>query len=92
MGHPAVYYVNVCFAWILVLLSIAGYFYVLKKQGQKWAFWPVFAAAWVMFGISHTLLLTSTSSDAWYIMLLRVLGYLLVISALSILMVGKKAK
>ena len=92
MDIPAVYYVNVVFAWILVLLSIAGYFIVSKKLGERWTFWPVFAAAWVMFGISHTLLLTGTSSDAWYIMLLRVLGYLLVISALLVLMIGKKAK
>jgi hypothetical protein len=92
MDIPAVYYVNVIFAWILMLLSIAGYFVVSRKLGERWAFWPVFAAAWVMFGISHTLLLAGTSSDAWYIMLFRVLGYLLIISALSILMIGKKAK
>jgi hypothetical protein len=92
MDIPAVYYVNVIFAWILVLLSIAGYFVVSRKLGERWAFWPVFAAAWVMFGISHTLLLAGTSSDAWYIMLLRVLGYLLIVSALSVLMLGKKAK
>jgi hypothetical protein len=92
MDIPAVYYVNVIFAWILVLLSIAGYFVVSRKLGERWAFWPVFAAAWVMFGISHTLLLAGTSSDAWYIMLLRVLGYLLIVSALSVLMLRKKAK
>jgi hypothetical protein len=92
MDIPAVYYVNVIFAWILMLLSIAGYFVVSRKLGEKWAFWPVFAAAWTMFGISHSLLLAGTSSDAWYIMLLRVLGYLLIVSALSVLMVVKKAK
>lgn len=92
MDVPAVYYVNVVFAWILMLLSITGYFVVSRKLGEKWAFWSVFAAAWTMFGISHTLLLTGTSSDAWYVMLLRVLGYLLIVSALSVLMVGKKAK
>jgi hypothetical protein len=89
---PAVYYVNVAFAWILMLLSIAGYFVVSRKLGEKWAFWPVFAAAWTMFGISHSLLLAGTSSDAWYIMLLRVLGYLLIVSALLVLMIVKKAK
>jgi len=92
MNIPPMYYVNVSFTWILMLLSIAGYFYVSRKQGEKWAFWPIFAAAWTMFGISHTLLLAGTSSDAWYIMPLRVLGYLLIVSALSVLMIGKKAK
>lgn len=92
MDIPAVYYVNVVFAWILMLLSTAGYFVVSRKLGEKWAFWPVFAAAWAMFGISHTLLLAGTSSDAWYIMLLRVLGYMLIVGALLVLMLGKKAK
>jgi len=92
MDVPAIYYMNVSFAWILTLLSIAGYFIVSRKLGEKWAFWPVFAAAWAIFGISHTLLLAGTSSDAWHIMLLRVLGYLLIVSALSVLMVGKKVK
>jgi hypothetical protein len=92
MDFPAVYYVNVSFAWILMLLSIAGYFVVSRKLGERWAFWPVFAAAWTMFGISHTLLLAGTSSDAWYIMLFRVLGYLFIVSALLVLMLGKKAK
>ena len=92
MDVPAVYYVNVSFTWILTLLSIAGYFVLFRKLGEKWAFWPIFAAAWTMFGISHTLLLAGTSSDAWYIMLLRVLGYLLIVSGLLVLMIGKKAK
>jgi hypothetical protein len=90
MDIPTVYYVNVTFAWILMLLSIAGYFVVSRKLGEKWAFWPIFAAAWTLFGTSHTLLLAGTSSDAWYIMLLRVLAYLLLVSAVLVLMARKR--
>lgn len=92
MSQPAMYYVNVCFAWILVVLSISGYFYVSKKIGEKLVFWPIFAASYVVFGISHTLILTGTSADEWYMTLLRVLGYVLMTSSLITLMVRKKAK
>jgi hypothetical protein len=86
------YYVNVSFAWILVLLSLTGYFYVLKKKGEKWAFWLVFAAAYVMFGTSHALVLAGTSANEWYMTFLRVLGYVLMVGALLVLMVRKKAE
>jgi hypothetical protein len=91
MNTPAVYYVNVSFTWMLVLINIAGYFIVARRFNEKWAFWPLLAAAWACFAISHTLLLAGTASDAWYIMLFRVLGYVLVISSLVALMARKKA-
>ena len=92
MNIPPMYYVNVSFTWFLMLLSIAGYFYVSRKQGEKWAFWPVSIAAWAVFAISHTLLIAGVSTDAWYLTLLRVLGYLLMVSALSVLMARVKGK
>jgi hypothetical protein len=91
MEISAVYYVNVIFAWTLVLMSIAGYVNLSKKTGERRAFWPLFATAWVMFGISHTLLLAGTPSDAGLLMLLRVLGYLFIVGSLLVLMAGEKA-
>jgi len=92
MDIPPMYYVNVSFTWILMLLSMAGYFYVSRKQGEKWAFWPVSMAAWAFFGISHTLLIAGVETDAWYLTLLRVLGYLSMLSALSVLIARVKCK
>lgn len=92
MDYPAVYYVNAVFAWILVVSSVAGYFVVSRKFGEKWVFWPIFAAAWTLFGTSHTLLLAGTSSDAWYILLLRVLAYVLLVSSVLLLMARNKVK
>jgi hypothetical protein len=92
MDIPAIYYVNVIFAWTLVLMSVAGYVNLSKKTGERRAFWLVFAAAWVMFGISHTLLVAGAPSGAWYLMLLRVLGYVLNAASLLVLMAGEKTK
>lgn len=92
MNIPPMYYVNVSFTWILFIISIAGYFYVSRKQGEKWVFWPISAVAWAMFGISHAMLIAGISTNEWYITLLRVLGYLLMVSALSMLMARRKCK
>jgi ABC-type Co2+ transport system permease subunit len=92
MDLPAMYYVNVSFTWVLMAVSIGGYFIVSKKQGEKWAFWPIVAAAWAVFATSHTLLVAGTSTDEWYLTLLRVLGYVLMLVALSVLMVRRKGK
>lgn len=90
MDVPVMYFVNCGFAWCLMLLCIAGYFYILRKTGKKWAFWPVFAAAWTMYGVSHSLVLSGVSASEWYMTLLRVLGYVLVLAALCTLIVDMK--
>ena len=92
MNIPPMYYVNISFTWLLVLISIAGYFYISNKQGEKWAFWPISAAAWALFGTSHALLIAGISANVWYITLLRVLGYVLMVIALSILVLRTKGK
>jgi len=86
------YYVNVSFTWILAVLSIAGYFYTLKNKSQGWAFWPLSAAAWALFGTSHAMLIGGVSTDEWYMTVLRILAYLLMICALLMLMVKVKRK
>ena len=78
---------NCGFAWFLTVLSMAGYFYFVRKRGEKWAFWPMLAASWLMFALSHSLLLAAPyTKDEWYMMFLRVLGYVLAIGALLSLM------
>jgi hypothetical protein len=95
MDIPVVYYVNLGFSWFIVLLAIAGYFYISKETGKKWSFWPIIAAGWAMFGISHVLVVSDVSTSEWYMTLLRILGYVLVIAALCTLAVetiASKAK
>jgi hypothetical protein len=93
MDIPVIYYVNVGFAWVIVALAIMGYFRTLQVQGEKWLFWPVFAGAFTMFGISHTLLVYGVSTSAVYLTPIRVVGYTLVVAALIALIARiKKAE
>ena len=82
MDIPPTYYVHLGFAWLIVLVAICGYFYTAKKAKQNWSFWLLLAAGWAMFGTSHALTITGNPTNEWYMVLLRVLGYLLNIAAL----------
>jgi hypothetical protein len=86
MGTPAIYYVNLAFTWLLVLMSIWGYIAILRNKQQRWGFWWYFGFAWALLGTSHILTLSGVASDVWYMLTLRIGGYvLLVISALSLM-------
>ena len=77
MSVPAMYYVGCGFNWLFMLLSIGGYFYILCKTGRKWVFMLIFAAVWMIMGISYVFLVSGVSSGEWYITLIRVIGYVL---------------
>jgi hypothetical protein len=77
MNVPAMYYVGCGFNWFFVLLTIGGYFYILSKTGKKWVFMLIFAAEWVVMGLSYVFLISGVSSDEWYITLIRTIGYVL---------------
>jgi hypothetical protein len=82
MSTPLMYYINVAFTWLLALLSLAAFFYTSRRTGEKWAFWPILAISWAVFGVSHALLLGGVSTGAWYMTLLRILGYVVMIAAI----------
>ena len=77
MDDHILYYLGAYFDLLMTLASIAGYFYILNKTGQKWASILVFGSAWVVSALSYVLLVNDIPSNAWYITLLRVITYLL---------------
>ena len=77
MSVPAMYYVGCGFDWFFVLLTLGGYFYILRKTGKKWVFMLIFAAMWVVMGLSYVFLLSGVSSGEWYITFIRIIGYVL---------------
>jgi len=85
MGVWVMYYVNVVFAWSIVGLAIAGYFKTLSITDEKWAFWPLLAAGFAMFGVSHLLLVLGEPASAWDMPPIRITGYSLVVAALATL-------
>jgi hypothetical protein len=85
MSAPVMYYINIGFAWFLVLMSIWGFTAILRHTGQKMLFWVFFGFAWMLLGISHILTLGGTAADTWYMMVLRIGGYcFMIISVLSL--------
>jgi hypothetical protein len=87
MDVPAMYYIGCGFNWLFVLVSVGGYFYIMKKTGHKWIFTLLFAAAWAVSGLSYIFLINGTSSDEWHITLLRVVTYVLFLAMLLSLII-----
>ncbi|MFC2058313.1 hypothetical protein ACFLTS_01530 [Chloroflexota bacterium] len=87
MSVPAMNYVGCGFDWLFMLLCTGGYFYTLKKTGKRWNFWLIFAASWVVFGVSYLLIISGIPSREWYITMLRVIGYVLVTATIFSLIV-----
>ncbi len=86
MDTPVIYYINLAFAWFLVLISIWGYATIVRKTGQKMFFWVFFGLAWLLFGFSHLFTLGGAANTAWYIITLRTAGYVLIFfSTISLL-------
>jgi hypothetical protein len=86
VNTPAIYFVNVGFTWFLVLLSIWGYVAVLRNARQKWSFWLIFGLGWVFLGTAHLFTLGGTSADEWYMLTLRVIGYVVLVASVINLM------
>jgi hypothetical protein len=83
MSSPLAYYINIGFAWFLVLMSVWGYATILRKTRQRMKFWIFFGLAWLLFGVSHILTLYGIPAGVWYLMTVRIAGY--VMMAISVL-------
>jgi hypothetical protein len=86
MDTPLIYYINLAFSWLLVLLSIWGYATVLRKTGQRLSYWLFFGLGWMLIGFSHIFTLGGVSSSEWYMITLRTAGYVsMVLSVISLM-------
>jgi Na+/phosphate symporter len=93
MGVPLSYVVNCGFAWVIVLLAVAGYFLTLRRTGERWAFWAVLAIGWGLFAISQTLLLGGVRPGEQYLVAVWLSSYLLVMASLVLIFIKlSKAK
>jgi hypothetical protein len=88
MTAPVMNYIGLGFTWFLVLMSIWGYLAILRNTGQKLLFWLFFGLAWVLFGLFYTFTITNfLPIDVWYMMALRIAGYVLIVISIISLMV-----
>ena len=91
MSVPAMYYVGCGFDWFLMLLTLGGYFYILRKTGKKWVFMLIFTVEWMVMGLSYVFLISGASAGEWYITLIRIVGYVLFV-AMILTMIIELAK
>jgi hypothetical protein len=75
MNIPVMDYVGCGFDWLFVALCLGGYFYILTKTGKRWLFLLLFAAAWLVMGVSYICLISGVAAGEWYITLIRIIGY-----------------
>ncbi len=87
MDTPISYLVNMGFGWLIVLLSIIGYFLTQRRTGEKWLFWIVLAVGWSFFAVAETLLTTGAETGAPYLIAIWLSSYVLVITSMVLLFV-----
>lgn len=58
----------------------------LRNTRQKWSFWLIFGLGWVFLGIAHIFTLSGSTGDEWYMLTLRIIGYVLLVSSVINLM------
>jgi hypothetical protein len=81
MNIPVMYFVGLISNLVFLVLSIWGYFYVVRKTGNKFLFIILFAAAWLVSALSYILLISGTPADVWYITCIRITNYILFLAA-----------
>jgi len=82
MSSVGMYYIGGAFNLVFFILSIIGFFYVTHKTNNKFIFWLPFAGAWLVSFISYVFLILGSPSNIWYITLIRVITYLLFLTAI----------
>ena len=87
MDIPVSYFVNSGFSWLIVLLSIAGYFLTLRRLGERWVFWIILATGWAFFAISNTLIITGVAAGTPYLIAIWLSSYVLVMASLVLLFI-----
>ena len=77
--------VNMGFGWVIVAMSIIGYFLTQKRLGQKWVFWIVLAFGWGFFALAQTLLTSGVATGTPYLVAIWLSSYVLVIFSMVLL-------
>lgn len=85
MQESQLFLINSIFGWMLVALSVAGYFVTLKKIKQKWMAWLLMAFGWGFFAAAQTLLIAMDPAPINLIIGLWLSSFVMVILAITLL-------
>ena len=81
------YMLNSGFCWLVVLLTIGGYFLTLKRAGQKWPFWMILMAGWGLLAIANSLVALGINREATYVTGIWLSSFVLVFASLVLLFI-----
>ncbi len=87
MSSSQVFIVNSVFGWILLGLSLAGFFYTQRRVGERWAAWFLLAGGWGFFALAQSLLLLLHNLPLSYLIALWLSSYIMVIAAITLLFI-----
>jgi len=77
--------VNCGVCWLLVGLSMMGYFVTLKRTHNKWPLWLILTPGWGLLAVAHTLLAAGVLVDTRQLAVLWLSSYVLVTASLLLL-------
>ena len=80
-----IYLINGIFGWVLLALSVTGYFVTIKRLNEKWAAWLVLASGWALFSVAQTLMITTEGVTTAFIIALWIGSYTLVFAAIVLM-------
>jgi hypothetical protein len=85
MEGDQVYLINCAFGWVLMVLSILGYWVTQKNLKQRWMAWVLLAWGWGFFAVAQTILIIAESVPTVLVVGLWLSSYVMVISAIVLL-------
>ena len=85
MDSTAICIVNLIFAAIIAILSIAGYFLTIRRTGQHWSLWIILATGWIILAIPYLLFLADLNLSVAAMAALWLSSYILIMVSLVLL-------
>jgi ABC-type microcin C transport system permease subunit YejB len=85
MEGNQVYLINCVFGWVLMTLSMLGYWVTQKNLGQRWMAWVLLAWGWGLFAVAQTMLIIAEEMPVVIVIGLWLSSYVMVISAIVLL-------
>ena len=77
--------VNLVFALLIAVFSIAGYVLTMKRTGQRWSLWIVLATGWVILAIPYILFLAGLDLSVAVMAAIWLSSFILIIVSLTLI-------
>ncbi len=76
---------NTIFAWCIVVFSIFGYIFTIRKIGERWMFWLILGSCWFIFAIVLTITGASSQNDSPFVITVWIFSYILIVISIVLI-------